>query len=266
MKNRNKIILLLVILILIVLIISGIIIYTNKKKKNINNLNGNYNENDNEVNITENNQLENIKNLSQSQEIATKSDVNTLKSETGLQGNTELYDITKDYDGRNTLTIKASVKYKVAFAGIIKAGKPTMNELDNILNKNHPKENGIWVEKNSRDKFLKIINSSSKTNSTYIINNDGFLKIENKNNQTEEDKKIENAINANKQYIIDISNIYYIVDDVTGEILDYNFVQMDEFQPYEYVEDGSNMIIFVNENKNSQLSNDEIFDSILYLL
>ena len=71
---------------------------------------------------------------------------------------------------------------------MIEKSTPKMEELDEILNKNHPKENGIWVEKQSRDKILEIFNND-KVNSRYFIDDNGYLKIQDKSNQNEIDKK-----------------------------------------------------------------------------
>lgn len=161
------------------------------------------------------------------------------------------------------MTVKANVKYKVALAGMIKKTLPSFEELDKILEQKSPKYRGIWIEQNSRDKLLKLFNSSEKINSKYSINNEGYLEIVEKNFQTNYDKKIENTINGEKQYILDISSVCYIVDDVTGEILDYNFENMDKYQTYEYFKDGDKNIIFINQNTDNQLASSEIIDSII---
>lgn len=190
--------------------------------------------------------------------------VEELKNEVGATGNADIYEVEKEYDGRNIITVKPSIKYKVAFAGMIKKSKPNMNELDNILNQKLPKKNGIWVEEKSRDKILALFNN--KVNSKYTIDNEGYLKIESKNNQNDNGKKIEKIINGNKQYILDISSICYIVDDVTGEILDYNFENMDKYQIFEYFEDNDKIIVFITQNKAGLLTDNEIFNSIIRLL
>lgn len=250
MKNNKKLITFILILLLIILIIIAFAFLQHKKDKNENN--------QIETNIFE----EVDKNQISYQENVT---VDELKNEVGATGNTDIYEIQQEYDGRNIITVKANIKYKVAFAGMIKKSTPKMEELDEILNKNHPKENGIWIEKQSRDKILEIFNNN-KVNSRYIIDDNGYLKIEDKNNQNEIDKKLEEIINGNEQYILDISSVCYIVDEITGEILDYNFENMDKYQTYEYFEDNDKMIIFITQNKNNLLTNVEIFNSIIKLL
>ena len=146
---------------------------------------------------------------------------------------------------------------------MIKKSKPTFNELDQILQQKLPKYSGIWIEQNSRDNLLKLFNNSEKTNSKYSVSSEGYLEIIQKNSQTDYDKKIENAIKGKKQYILDISSVCYIVDEVTGEILDYNFENMDKYQTYEHFEDGDKSIIFINQNTNNQLKDSEIINSIM---
>ncbi len=190
--------------------------------------------------------------------------VEEIKNEIGATGNTDIYEVEQEYDGRNILAVKPSIKYKVAFAGMIKNAKPSMSELDNIMEEKLPHKTGIWVEEKSRDKILEIFNDGD-VNSKYLIDDDGYLKIDRKNNQNDNDKKIEKIIKGKKQYILDISSVCYIVDDITGEILDYNFENMDKYQTYEYFEDKDKYIVFITENSNNVLTNLEIFKSIINL-
>jgi hypothetical protein len=190
--------------------------------------------------------------------------IEELKYDVGATGDSDIYELqTDNYDGREILTVKASIKYKVAFAGMIKKTLPTMEEVDEILNENHPKENGIWVEQYSREKILEILENKEFFNSEYTISASGYIMLENENNANENDKKLQKALNSKKQYLISISSICYIVDDITGEILDYSFENMDKYQTYEYFEDENKDIIFITENKSNQLSEKEIVNSVL---
>ena len=191
--------------------------------------------------------------------------VNELKNETSITGNSEIYEVQKEYDGRKVLAVKASKKVKVAFAGMIKNAKPEFNELEEIFENKFPKENGIWIEENSRNSFLDLLRNNENINSEYYINEKGYLKIKNKNSQTDADNKIENSINGSKQYIIDISSVCYIIDDVTGEILDYNFENLDKYQTYEYFEDDNKMLVFISENKHNKLNKNDIIQSVINL-
>ena len=246
MTKNKKIAIFIISILLIILIITILFLQYNKNKNK-----------DNEI---KNEIFEEIdKNQVSYQENVT---IDELKNEIGATGNTDIYEIQQEYDGRNIITVKANMKYKVAFAGMIKKTAPKTEKLDEILNKNHPKENGIWVEEQSRNKILEIFNNDM-VKSKYIIDNEGYLKIEEKNNQNNIDKKIEKIINGNKQYILDLSSVCYIVDEITGEILDYNFENMDKYQIYEYFEDDNKMIIFITQNKYNLLSNTEIFESLI---
>lgn len=249
MKVNKKIIIPIVVIILIILIIIFVFIQNQKE------LNDNNEMKNNIFSEVDKNQIAYQENVT----------VDEIKNETGATGNSNIYEIQQEYDGRNVVTVKANIKYKVAFAGMIKNSKPKVEELDEILSKNIPKKNGIWIKEQSRDKILEIFNND-KVNSKYIIDDNGYLKIQDKNNQNDIDKKIEKAINGNKQYIIDVSSICYIVDDITGEILDYNFENMDKYQTYEYFKDENKFIIFINENTKNQLTKMEIFDSVIEML
>ena len=250
MKKKQKIIISLVIVLFIIATII-VICYLNKSNNN----------SDNEVDF-----INSYREIDKNQ-VAYQDDVtiDELKNDIGATGNTEIYEIQQEYDGRNVLAVKPDITYKVAFAGMVINSQPTMEELDDIFNKNAPAENGIWIEEESRDKVLEFFNGDS-TESDYAIDNEGYLKVQNKNNQNDIDKKVENIINGEKQYILDISSVCYIVDNLTGEIWDYNFENMDKYQTYEYFEDNDKMIIFITENTNNLLSNSDIFNSIIELM
>ena len=270
--NRKKVIICITICILI---INVIVICTVRKENNPKeNDNNNSSENIKQEEKSDDNKenTENTENVEKEIQITTstqeESQISSEKKteiieETGKQGDSDLYEIQEGEDNIKIATIKSSVKYKVAFAGMIKNKVPKKEELDDLLEKNHPKYAGIWIKSESQSEFLKYI--SSVTKSKYEINENGYLKIKNKKNQNEYDKKIEEIINGIKLYIIDISSTCYIVDEITGEILDYNFEDMDEYQTYQYFEDGDKKIIFITENQNNQLTVKEIIESVIEL-
>lgn len=193
-----------------------------------------------------------------------KNKIENLKYDTGAVGDSNIYETQRDsYDGREVLMIKPSIKYKVAFAGMIKKDLPTIEEADKIYQDNYLEKNGIWIEEDSREVVQEILNDKSFFQSKYIINEEGYVIIEKENQANENDKKMQRVIKGKKQYIISISSLCYIVDNITGEVLDYSFEDMDRYQTYEYFEDQNRVILFVTENKNKQLSKEEIINSIL---
>ncbi len=227
------------VLIIIILLITCLCIIINKKQDPNNTLN----------------EQENIEKIEE------------VKEETGATGNSDIYEVQEDKTTNTEIvTVKANIKYKVAFAGMIKQSKPAFGEIDKIFEENYPKKNGIWIENNSRNKILEEMNNSNMFNSKYSINKDGYLVIEKENTLNENDKKIKNIINGKKQYIFSISSLCYIVDDITGEILDYSFEDMDKYQTFEYFEDENKKIIFITENKSNQLKENEIIESVLNIL
>ena len=192
--------------------------------------------------------------------------VDELKQDLGKTGNTELYEISTEYDGRKYLQVKPNLKYKVAFVGMLTKKVPKFDELDNMYGQNAPKNNGIWVEQNSRQKIQEYLNNKEIFKSEYEIDSNGYIQVKNSEKQNDNDTKLQNTVNKNKQYILDISSICYIIDDVSGKILDYNFEKMDEYQTYEYFNDNDKTIIFINKNTNNQMSDKEIFESVLDLM
>ena len=186
--------------------------------------------------------------------------VNEIKEETGITGDSDLYVVETEFDGRRILNVKKDIQYKVAFAGIKKGSKPSMEEVEE-LNKKHPTNNGIWIDQSKQNEFLELLKTI--TNSSYEIDNEGYLKIKNKNEQNENDKKIESIINGNKKVIVTISNIYYQVDNVTGEIVEYPFEQLDNYQTCDTIRNNNNEIIVITTNSNNKLKNNEIMEDVL---
>lgn len=246
--KKNKIILVVMGVLLIVFIFYFINVNKKEYNNDLNVLNSSYKEVDgNDIGYQENISIED------------------LKKETSITGNDEIYEIQKEYDGRKVLVVKPSFKYSVAFTGAMKKALPKMDELDQVLNDNLPQNNGIWVEESSRSRVLELFNKSNNTESSYCVNEEGYLEIEEKNSQSDIDRKIENVINGDRQFILDVSSVCYIIDDVTGEILDYNFENLDRYQTYEYFEDDGKFIVFITQNSYNQLDDGEIFDSIVRL-
>jgi len=241
MKKTIKIL----VLILIVIVI-GISIKYIKKVKNKNEIDKAYNE------MKQNSLMYN-----------NTATVDELKEEYGMSGNDDLYDVQTEYDGRQVLKVKATENFKVAFAGLVNGTKNSIENSSEIFENEYPTENGIWIEKNSREKIEKYLNENMK--SKYKISEKGYLTISEKKS-SKEDNEIEKIINGNKQYIIGISGINYYIDALTGEAVDNPFEELDKYQTYAYCQDEDKMVIFITENKSKALQNSEIFESVLALM
>ena len=189
--------------------------------------------------------------------------VDELKEEYGMSGNDDLYDVQTEYDGRQVLKVKATENFKVAFAGLVNGTKNSIENSSEIFENEYPTENGIWIEKNSREKIEKYLNENMK--SKYKISEKGYLTISEKKS-SKEDNEIEKIINGNKQYLIGISGTNYYIDALTGEAVDNPFEELDKYQTYAYCQDEDKMVIFITENKSKALQNSEIFESVLALM
>lgn len=190
--------------------------------------------------------------------------IKELKEENGLYADDNLYQIDREYDGREVLNINRNIQYKVALAGIVKKEIPKLSEINETFKKYNPVNNGIWVEEKSRNKVLELLKKN--TNSKYLINEDGYLVIEKKENQNENDKIIEKAINSSKKIIFTISDFYYEVDNISGEVVSYPFEILDNYQAYDKVECEGGIIIIITTNTNKKLTNSEIIKEILQML
>lgn len=262
MKNRKIIIIGVIILIIVVASIITIVLLKSKKNNDETQLENDTQNNNQQISEQEKEIQEIEEQPEQTEE--EKQEIDEIKTSIGATGDSSIYEVQDGYNNQKIVIVKPNVKYKVAFAGMMKKSKPTLEEADEIIQNQHPKYAGIWIYDDCRQKFLEMLKEC--TNSEYNIDENGYLKIINKNEQNELDKKLENAINGNRLYLINLSSICYIVDDITGEILDYNFEEMDEMQIYEYFEDNDRTLIFVNENTNEQLTNEEIINSLVNLI
>ena len=190
-----------------------------------------------------------------------KEEVNDLKEDIGVSGDTDLYQIQTEYDGNKTLDIKPEIQYKVAFAGIIEQKIPKLEDIDTIFYTKYPKDYGIWIDSTSREKFLTMLKEN--TNNEYEITEEGFLKIKKENNSTDIDNSLKEMIQSNKRYIITISGIYYEIDRVTGEILDNFYEDMDPMQATKNVDNKDDIIIYLTTNTEKRLTTKEILYELI---
>ncbi len=187
-------------------------------------------------------------------------EINKMVENQGLQADENIYEIGKEYDGREVIIVKSNIKYKVALAGMIKTQKPEFSNLDETLEK-APKHTGIWIPEQSREKFLSILKGI--TNATYTINEDGFLIQKENWILNEYDKSISKMLTDEKLHIFDISSITYVVDEVTGEIQEYPFEEMDPNTEYEYFESDNKEMFIMSENKSGKVNQEDILKNIL---
>lgn len=203
---------------------------------------------------------EKISKVDKNDDVSDSQLVNELKQEIGITGKNELYEIKIEYDGNKVLNIKPEIQYKIAFAGIVTQTLPKIEEIDSIYKNNYPLNSGIWIETNSRTRFLEIIKEN--TNNEYTITDDGFLKIKNESNPNDEDKALKNLIFGKNKYIIIISGIYYEADQVTGKILDNYYEELDPYQASKIVENDNDVIIFLTTNKEKNFTSKEILNEL----
>lgn len=169
----------------------------------------------------------------------TSKTVEDIKNETGATADEDIYEVQQEYDGREILTIKPDVQYKTVLAGILKNGQPSIQDVEQLdLSKFHK---GVWISEVSRDKFLQVLKKCKIEN--FNIDDDGYL-YKKENSSNEYSAKLENLINSDELTIIDITGTCYIRDEMTGEVVEYPFKDMDLYQICEkYNTEGSSIII-----------------------
>lgn len=181
-----------------------------------------------------------------------------MKNEINAEGKSDIYYVDEEKDGRKILQIKENVQYEVDLAGIIKNALPKEEELNNLLEK-APKYSGIWISKQSRESFSKLLKNNGITNFSI---DDGYLKIEDNENglYSNELRKMQKS---NKLYIINMTGVAYERDYISGEITEYPFEDMDPTQELESYKNDNALILEVTSNKNKKLTNKEILKSIV---
>ena len=182
--------------------------------------------------------------------------INEIKEEINATGDTNIYEVKKEYDGRKIIQIKPNIQFETALAGILKNAMFEEDEIETLL-ENKPKYNGIWISNNSREKFLELLEKNNIDN--YIIDENGYLKLEKTNNNQQE----ENAIKSDNLYIIDITGTSYIRDEITGNITQYPFEKMDPYQILNTYDNENATILEITTNEKNKVSNKEILQEIL---
>ena len=197
---------------------------------------------------------ENEENSKQDQE-----QISQITENQGLQADENIYEIATEYDGREVVRVKPSIQYKVALAGMIKNEIPDFSELDNLLIQ-APTHTGIWIEETSRESFLNILNNI--TDSEYEINEEGFLIRKENGKMNDYDKKIQEMLSDETLHIFDINSTTYIVDEVTGEIQEYPFEDMDPYTEYEYFSSDDKEMFIISANSYGKVNQEEVLKGI----
>ena len=156
-------------------------------------------------------------------------------------------------------------QFNIAYAGTIKNDIPTEKDVQAYSNQ-LPSKNGIFIENNSKENILNLINEM--TNLKYEVDEDNYLKLQEEQQNTENnkyDKFIQELINSNKTYILSRTGKLYFKDIVTKEITVDLYEDLDSYQTYNYAEYDNKIVIDITTNKNGKLNNEEIMDSLIKL-
>ncbi len=177
----------------------------------------------------------------------------------GLEADENIYEIATEYDGREVVRVKPSIQYQVALAGMLKKDIPEFSEINDLL-KQAPTHTGIWIEETAREKFLSILKNI--TNANYEINDEGFLVQNTTWNMNKYDNGIKQMLSDEILYVFAISSKTYIVDEVTGEIQEYPFEEMDPYTEYEYFASENKEMFVINTNSYDKVDQEEILKNI----
>lgn len=252
MKKKNYIIIGLVVI--VVILIVALVIFFSRK----NNEDGNNMVMVSENNVTNENTENNTSIVDQDTSNQNVVEIENMKNEINATGNTDIYYVDEEYDGRKILQVKPDVQFDVDLAGIIKNTIPEENEISELVGK-APTDNGIWISEQSRDNFSNLLKNNNITD--FNISDEGYLQINNSENNDMANKLV-NMINSNNLYIINITGIAYERDYISGEITEYPFEDMDPTQAVEPYQKDNKIILEVTTNKMKELTESEILDAI----
>ena len=186
--------------------------------------------------------------------------VEELKEDVGATGDDSIYDITQEYDGRKILTIKPEIQFNVVLAGIVESKKPEGRPEElRQYDEEFKDKTGIWIAVDSREAFLNLLHNT--TQNTYSIDDDGYLVCDSRSGN-EIDTRIQDILNSDNLYIISMTGTCYVADEISGEIVEYPFEQMDPYQTCEFYEKDNKKIFVVTTNANNKLSSEEIVSAI----
>lgn len=187
-KKRKKIITILIILLAICIILA--IVVRNIQLKNEENMKA------------EDNKEENVS-------------VEELMEDVNATADPDIYDIDTEYDGRKVLSVKTSVQFSVAFAGKINGDLQSIEEAQELTREQLPTTSGIYLGEQD-NKILEYINNH--TSCTYGVSDEGYLVINEQNENNDYDNRIQKIMQSDNLYIIYCDGEMRIVDSITGEI------------------------------------------------
>lgn len=185
--------------------------------------------------------------------------IENIKNEINSTADTNMFQVETEYDGRPIIQIKPEIQYTTVLAGIIENKKPEESEIEEILKK-APTEAGVWISEQSRENFLNLLSKNNINN--FSIDDNGYLKIDKTSNDNNS-KQLENMINSEYLYIVDMSGTCYMRDDVSGEIIEYPFEEMDPYQLIEPFSDENNIIFVMTTNSENLMTDEEMLDGLL---
>ena len=252
MKNKKYIIIGLAIIV-IILIVALIIFFSRK-----NNEDGNNMVMVSENNVTNENTENNTSIVDQDTSNQNVVEIENMKNEINATGNTDIYYVDEEYDGRKILQVKPDVQFDVDLAGIIKNTMPEENEISELVGK-APTDNGIWISEQSRESFSDLLKNNNIND--FTIYDDGYLQINNSENNDMANKLVK-MINSDKLYIINMTGTAYERDYISGEITEYPFEDMDPYQAIEPYQKDNKIILEITTNKMQRLSESEILDAV----
>ena len=204
--------------------------------------------------VNSENRIEKTENLNNNLE-----DIEIIKKEVNATADADIYQVEEELGGRKILQVKPEIQFEVDLAGIIKNAKPDEKELQLLVMK-VPQKNGVWISEQSRNNFLQLLKKNEIE--SFRITDEGYL-------EKKEDsigplaKSLEEMLNANKLYIINMTGIAYERDYISGEITEYPFEDMDPTQVIEPYQKENTIILEITSNKKQKITDKEILETIV---
>ena len=172
---------------------------------------------------------------------------NTITEENAIDINVADEEIEANNSFDDSVT---EASFNVIVSGVLSDNVNENNISEILINK--PNGTGIWIEQNSREKFLDFLNKH--TIYTYSVDSEGYLVCDNvmKDNpdldmyekmETEVDIEIKNILNKNVLIIIDVSSAYLSYDE-NNQIIENQLQNSDYVKTFSY---DNQRVVILNE-------------------
>jgi hypothetical protein len=178
-----------------------------------------------------------------------------------------------DLQSKNDTNSKTTIDYGKCLYDVVQASMLMENQenlkIENVkdINKTKPTENGIWVEENSREYFLELLNSVEEMN--FTIGNDGYLKLDGENQKQSDYVSISlrRLIDINRTISISIQSTFLSYEEEVDDIITKTISDKEYYIQLIDEKNSKNEVLLLNKSYYSNTNNENTKEELLrYIL